>query len=246
MSQPWATAGRTTGRQWLPVDARIPYRFLVTYRAPADELRRLVPAPLELDERAGLGFLSVCALRLEGLAPLGWPRAWAFDTPEFLIRLSVTYRGEPTFFTLASWVASRRLAWLSAHFSHYRPAWADFTEQAHGRRRELRARADDGSLAELDAEFSADDAQVGWPSGSVFSDVADAEAFLLGMAGSVDVTSSGAVRFQPITRTPWRARPVHVHTARFDFIDRLAVGAELDHALGMSDIEQRWERVRPW
>lgn len=237
------------GRQWLPVAAHIPYRFLVTYRAPQERLGALVPAPLELDVRAGFGFISVCALRLEGLAPTAVPRSWAFDTPEFLVRVAVRHRGQPSFLTLASWVASRPLVWLSSRFSHYRPEWADFEERVSGEEYFLRATAPGGCVSELDVVLPGaahGSAPLAWPKGSAFSGVSDAEDFLLGMAGSIDVTPAQKVRFQPITHGAWRARLGRVRHARFDFIERLAASAELDHVLGMTNIQQRWEVTTSW
>ena len=60
-------------RQWLDVDGFITDRLLISYRAPADRLRALVPAPFQLDERRGFGFLSVCALHIAGMGLRGSP-----------------------------------------------------------------------------------------------------------------------------------------------------------------------------
>src|SRR5262245_56464621 len=109
------------GRQILPVSAHIIERYLVTHRAPAEALAPLVPAPLTLDAFRGHGFVSVCALELRGMGVVGLPPPFRFGNLEFLYRIGVRYRGEPTFLTLRSDVSARALAWLGRRFSHYRP-----------------------------------------------------------------------------------------------------------------------------
>ena len=66
-------------RQWLDVDGFITDRLLVTYRAPAERLRALVPAPFVVDEHDGFGFLSVCALHIRDMGIVGSPRWPRFE-----------------------------------------------------------------------------------------------------------------------------------------------------------------------
>jgi hypothetical protein len=108
----------------------------------------------------------------------------------------------------------------------------------------LACRSGDGRA---DAEFEAA------PGGereldSVFADVAQASAFMLGMRFSVDVRPGGRLRVQDIDHDPWGARfatPTHRH---FAFIDALAhaIGAPLvyDHTLAMHDLHQIWRSAR--
>src|SRR3954467_9725430 len=84
------------GHQWLPVSARIVERYLVTFRAPATKLAGLVPPPLALDVHRDYGLVSVCALELEGMGITGTPSWLRFDNREFLYRIGVRFRGEPT------------------------------------------------------------------------------------------------------------------------------------------------------
>lgn len=233
------------GTQWLPVSARIPYRFLVTYRAPAAALLPLVPGPFTLDTHAGWGFVSVCALHLTAMGVCGAPAFLRFDNHEFLFRLAVRFRGEPTFLTLQSDVSSRALAWLGRHFSHYRPRRAEFAVWQNGPRRRLECTsADHAADAVLDVELGARKVE----QGSVFQDAETACRFLLGMGFSADVTPEGRVRVQDIDHSPWNAAFAEVHAARFRRLDVLsaALGCalELDHALGMTGIEQTWRAAR--
>src|SRR6185436_14209476 len=116
-----------SGHQWLPVSAHVIERYLITFRAPAAKLVDLVPAPLSLDVHRGHGFVSVCALELEGMGIAGTPSWLRFGNLEFLYRIGVRLEGQPTFLTLRSDVSARALAWLGPRFSHYRPHLGQFS-----------------------------------------------------------------------------------------------------------------------
>src|SRR6187397_1403814 len=90
------------GWQWLPVSAHIRERYLVTFRAPAQQVARLVPAPLELDTRAGHGFVSVCVLDMDAMGLAGTPRWLRWRNLELLYRVGVRVSGAPSFITLRS------------------------------------------------------------------------------------------------------------------------------------------------
>jgi hypothetical protein len=229
------------GHQWLPVSAHVVERYLVTFRAPAAKLVALVPAPLSLDVYRGHGFVSVCALELEGMGIAGAPPWLRFDNREFLYRIGVRFRGEPTFLTLRSDVSARPLAWLGRRFSHYRPHLGAFTlDRAEGFH--LACRSPDG-LGDARLELQPD---AGSMSGSLFPDAESAARFLLGMRFSADARE-GRVRVQPIDHDPWGARPARVRSRRFAFLEALEkqIGAlTLDHCLGMRDLRQTWRAAR--
>ena len=232
----------SAGHQWLPVSARIVERYLVSFRAPAAKLVSLVPPPLALDVHRGHGFVSVCALELQRMGIAGTPSWMRFDNREFLYRIGVRFRGEPTFLTLRSDVSARPLAWLGRRFSHYRPHLARFTlDREQGFRLECRSPGGAGD-ARLDVQPDA-----GSMSGSLFDDAGSAARFLLGMRFSADARA-GRVRVQPIDHDPWGARPARVRSCRFAFLEALErrIGARLvlDHCLGMSDLRQTWRAAR--
>lgn len=231
------------GRQWLPVSAHVVERYLITFRAPAARLAPLVPAPLSLDVFRGHGFVSVCALELARMGVVGAPRWLRFDNLEFLYRVGVRHRGEPSFLTLRSDVSARPLAVLGARFSHYRPHLARFSlSRAAGFH--LRCQSPDGAgdgVADLVPGAA-------FPRGSLFPEPAAAADFLLGMRASVDRRPDGRVQVQEIDHAPWAARPARVRRARFAFLEGLErwLGTRLvlDHALGMSDLPQTWRAAR--
>ena len=233
--QPWAASGT----QVLPVSGFLSDRLLVTYRAPAEQLAALVPAPFELDVHAGFGFVSVCAVEILGMRIARSPRALCFDNREFLYRIGVRHRSNPTFLSLRSDVSSSALAWLGRYFSHYRPQRAQVTLARAGSRLSMACESRDGYG---DAALAVDLAMTG-PDHSVFECAEKASAFLLGMAFSADAVS-GRVRVQPIAHTPWTPRFVHAVHARFAFLEQLErrIGAALDYdsTLAVQAVHQVW------
>ncbi len=81
------------------------------------ELRRLVPAPLELDLWKGVGYLGVVPFRMEGVRSSWWPRACALAFLETNVRTYVHYQGRPGIYFLSldanslAAVCGARLGW---------------------------------------------------------------------------------------------------------------------------------------
>jgi len=234
-----------TGTQWLSVTGYVPVRFLATYRCEAARLRQLVPAPFTLDTIGGFGFVSVCALEVRQMGIVGLPSALRFDNREFLYRLAIRFRDEPTFLTLRSDVSAAQLAWLGRHFSHYRPHLGTFSFADRDGRVRIECSSPSGTD---DATFEAAHDEAPRASNSIFSSAEHAADFLLGMGFSADATPAGRVRIQPIEHDPWKARFVRVHEARFAFLDRLAgeLGCrfEYDSTLATHGIRQTWRAAR--
>ena len=66
------------------------------WRIPVDELRRLVPAPFEVETFDGSGWLAVVPFRMARVHPrLLPPVSVVSDFPEINVRTYVTYRGRP-------------------------------------------------------------------------------------------------------------------------------------------------------
>jgi hypothetical protein len=232
------------GWQWLPVSAHIRDRYLVTFRAPAEAVARLVPAPLTVDTFRGQGFVSVCALDMDDMGLAGTPSWLRWKNLELLYRVGVRAGDAPSFLTLRSDVSARRLALLGRYFSHYRPHLACMKRTARNDRFRLDCRSHDGAG---DAEL---EAAPGGPRelNATFADAAEAAAFMLGMRFSVDVRPGGRLRAQEIDHDPWGARFATPTRRRFAFIDALsrAIGAPLiyDHTLVMRDLRQTWRAAR--
>jgi hypothetical protein len=232
------------GTQFLPVSGTLTDRFLVTYRAQASRLASLVPAPFELDTYGGYGFVSVCAVEIAGMGLVGTPGVLRWQNREFLYRLGVRLRGEPTFLTLRSDVSSRLLALLGRHFSHYRPHLARVALVRDGERIRMEGTTPTGegdALVEVDLASRP-------RQGSVFASDERAAEFLLGMKFSADVVR-GRVRVQRIEHAAWQPRCVDTRIAHFAFIEalgrRLGARFELDGTLAVRNVPHVW-RAAQW
>lgn len=232
------------GWQWLPVSAHIRERYLVTFRAPAEAVARLVPAPLTVDSFRGQAFVSVCVLDMANMGLAGTPSWLRWENLELLYRVGVRVGHAPSFLTLRSDVSARRLAFLGRYFSHYRPHLARIARTRRDDRFRMVCRTRDGAG---DADF---EAAPGGPAelDGCFADAQQAAAFMLGMRFSVDVRAGGRVRGQEIDHDPWGARFATPTRRRFAFVESLAraIGAPLvyDHTLVMRDLHQTWRAAR--
>jgi hypothetical protein len=236
-----------SGRQWLDVSGHVVDRFLVTYRAPARELGRLVPAPFVLDEHRGHGFVSVCALEVTDMGIRGAPRWLRWQNRELLYRIGVRLGAEATFLTLRSDVSARALALLGRFFSHHRPHAATVELARDGGRFRFACRSGDGAgdaALVVDGRAPTD----GAPATSLFADAAAAARFLVGMRCSADLAPDGRARVQRIDHDPWDARFVAVEHARFAFLERFerehGIALEYDGTLAMHGIDQIWRAAR--
>jgi hypothetical protein len=231
------------GTQFLPVSGTLTDRFLVTYRAEASRLASLVPAPFELDTYGGYGFVSVCAVEIAGMGLAGTPRVMRWDNREFLYRLGVRLRGEPTFLTLRSDVSSQLLALLGRHFSHYRPHLAQVALVRDGERVRMEGTTATGAGdAVLEVDLRERPRQA-----SLFASDEQAADFLLGMKFSADVVR-GRVRVQRIEHAAWQPRFVDTRMARFEYVEalgrRLGARFELDGTLAVRNVPHVWKAAR--
>jgi uncharacterized protein YqjF (DUF2071 family) len=156
-----ATLSETAHRPWpLPTRSWLMgqtwYDLLFAHWAVApDELRSLVPAPLELDTRDGRAWLGITPFRVGGLRPRGGPPLpWLSYFPELNVRTYVTWDGKPGiwFFSLdaarRSAVAAARRGYrlpyfharMSAHVAGDRVSYASTRLSASGPPAELRGR----------------------------------------------------------------------------------------------------------
>jgi len=66
-------------------------RMLLNFRADADVVRRLLPAPLEIDQRRGHAIVGVCLIRLENLRPRGIPGPLGLSSENMAHRVAIRY-----------------------------------------------------------------------------------------------------------------------------------------------------------
>jgi len=71
-------------------------RMLLNYRADADIVQRLLPAPLEVDKQHGHAIVGICLIRMENLRPQGIPSALGVSTENMAHRVAIQYPANGT------------------------------------------------------------------------------------------------------------------------------------------------------
>src|SRR6201995_2635696 len=66
-------------------------RMLLNFRAEADVVQRLLPAPLQVDQQLGHAIVGVCLIRLENLRPQGFPGAVGLSSENMAHRVAIRY-----------------------------------------------------------------------------------------------------------------------------------------------------------
>jgi uncharacterized protein YqjF (DUF2071 family) len=68
-------------------------RMLLNFRADADVVQRLLPAPLQVDQQHGHAIVGVCLIRLENLRPRGVPGPMGLSSENMAHRVAIRYPG---------------------------------------------------------------------------------------------------------------------------------------------------------
>ena len=90
--------------------------LLLTFQAPEDLIRRLVPAGVEPDRWNGATHVSLVALAMHDVRVRGWPIPGFSSHLQVNFRTYIRYRGEPGVWFIREFVPSRLLAavaWLT-------------------------------------------------------------------------------------------------------------------------------------
>lgn len=242
------------GRVWhqpVPVASYTNKRVTINFRVPIEQVRRILPGPVEPDEigSTGIGMVSMCACDfwVTRIGPVPMPRV---HTNEMLCRISarIEKRGRKyrAYYTLRSDASSRFLGAAGGRFSHFRKAVSRFSKRDDGDAYELICRADDplcnGRIA-IDMRSLSKTV----PETSVFASNQEATDFVLGLDGSCGYDyRSGRLSLQMIDYPEWDTRFAHKFEYDLSLLDYLfsayRFDAELDHALFMENVAQEWGR----
>jgi len=224
-------------------------RFTVNFRVPLDQLRRIVPDPIDVDEigGTGLGMLSMCACdfwvsRL-GLLPIPPVR-----NNDMLCRVSTKIRKgsevHRAYYTLRSDSSSPFLGFFGRRFSHFRKQVSPFVRVDDGVRYSLECRAADPLCR---GRFTAEMASVTKekPATTVFADVDEAKKFVFDLDGSCGYCyERDMLSFQKIDYPPWDMYFCHEYSYEFPLMDYVCgtfgLDAELDCVLFMKETAQTW------
>ena len=184
-------------------------RFTVNFRVPLEQLRRIVPDPIDLDEigDTGLGMFSMCACDF-CVGRIGWLPIPPVRNNDMLCRISTKIRkgGEiyRAYYTLRSDSSSRFLGFFGKRFSHFRKQIAEFSRVDDGTIYRLENRAADSLCC---GKFEAVMASVTKqrPSTTIFSDVdAAKQLFTNGLYRESFAESERALRpLRILMRSQW-------------------------------------------
>jgi hypothetical protein len=224
-------------------------RFTVNFRVPLEQLRRIVPPAVQLDEvrDTGLGVLSMCACDF-WVGRLGWLSIPPVRNNDMLCRVSAKvskgnkiYRA---YYTLRSDSSSRFLGFFGKRFSHFRKQVSPFVRVDDGTRYSLECEAADplcrGKLQAAMASVSREK-----PDTTVFANIEEAKQFVFDLDGSCGYDfRSDRLSFQKIDYPPWDMYFCHEYHYEFPLIDylceRFELRAELDCVLFMQNTKQTW------
>lgn len=224
-------------------------RFTVNFRVPVDQLRRIVPEPIELDEirKTGLGVLSMCACDF-WVSRLGWLPIPPVRNNDMLCRVSTKVRKGRNcyraYYTLRSDSSSRFLGFFGKRFSHFRKQVSRFVRVDDGTRYILECEADDPLCrGKLQAVMSSVTKQK--PESTIFADIEEAKQFVFDLDGSCGYDyGREMLSFQKIDYPPWNMYFCHEYSYQFPLIDYLwqtfDLHAELDCVLFMQNTKQTW------
>jgi hypothetical protein len=224
-------------------------RFTVNFRVPLDDLRRIVPEAIELDEIAdtGFGMFSMCACDF-WVSRLGWLPIPPVRNNDMLCRVSARIRKGAgvyrAYYTLRSDSSSRLLGFFGKRFSHFRKQVSQFVRVDDGRIYSLENRASDplcrGAFTAVVASITK-----AKPATTVFADVESAKQFVFDLDGSCGYSyERDMLSFQKIDYPPWDMYFCHEYRYDFPLMDYVnetfGLRPELDCVLFMQNTRQTW------
>ena len=229
------------------VEAFFESSLVVTYVFPAEVVRPLVPAFLELDTFDDRhAFLAAAMVQTKGLRPLGSPAFMGANF--FLIGYRVFVRFTKSdgkrirgLYILGSRTDSRRMEFFGNIFTHYRYSTIDVhTENKNG------VCTISSEKEDMIVRCETVDENYPLPPTSPFKTWKEARRF----AGPLPFTFTEAAKKDRIliiegVRQNWTPRPVNVIEHHFGFIDKLGIGARtLANAFLVEDVPYSWKKGR--
>jgi hypothetical protein len=224
-------------------------RFTVNFRVPLDQLRRIVPPAIDLDEvrDTGLGMLSMCACDF-WVSRMGWLPIPPVRNNDMLCRVSTRVRkGDKSYrayYTLRSDSSSRFLGFFGKRFSHFRKQVSPFERVDDGVRYHLEcAAADPLCRGKLEAVMAS--VKKAKPDTTLFADVEEAKQFVFDLDGSCGYDyGRDMLSFQKIDYPPWDMYFCHEYHYEFPLVDYVCatfgLQPEFDCVLFMQNTKQTW------
>ncbi len=197
----------------------------IHWRVPTDDLRPLVPAPLEVDEFEGSGWVAVAPFRVTGLrARYTPPLPGVSEFLEMNLRTYVKHRGRSGvyFFTLE---AESRLAVAAARATYRLPYHhADMSLRDDGEWTHYRSRRRTPGGPEFIGSYR--------PVGPSFEPAAGTlEHFLTERYALFAVLRNGRVIRADIHHAPWRLQPAEARIDRNTMLSEYGIHPPEQHPL---------------
>ena len=224
-------------------------RFTVNFRAPLEQLRRVVPDAIELDEirNTGYGMFGMCACDF-WVNRLGWLPIPPVRNNDMLCRVSTKIRKGPNvyraYYTLRSDSSSSFLGFFGRRFSHFRKRTSPFERVDDGAQYALHCDAADplcrGELRALMASVSKQA-----PATTAFRDVQEATEFVFNLDGSCGYSyERDMLSFQKIDYPTWDMYFCHECEYKFPLLEYVSetfgLDLEFDCVLFMQNTPQTW------
>lgn len=238
-------------RQPLSIGAETQYRFIVNFRAAADDLQQLLPSTLQVDriDDSHEGLISVCVCDFL-ITHVGGMPIPLISGNEILCRIGVKFwskgRHYRAFYPIRSDSSSPLVAYSANRFSHYRKQLSNIRlEDLHTHYQAKCVSVDGLGNGELQADMRSISTIV--PASSIFSSRTDAADFILKLDGSCGWHfDRRQLVFQPIIYPEWKA--CFCHDSHFHFVflehvlDLYQIDAVFDSVLFLEDIRQVLKR----
>lgn len=224
-------------------------RFTVNYRAPLEQVRRLLPSGIEPDEipGTGMGMFGMCACDF-WVTRFGWLPVPKIQNNDMLLRVSARTPkngvDQRAFYTISSNSSSPFLGYLGTRFSHFRKRVSKFSRVDDGQTYQLRC-IDNDPLARGQLSADMNSISKDRPESSIFADIQAATDFVFNLDGSCGYSfARKMLSFQKIDYPEWDMYFCHQATYEFPLlmhlIDSFKIDAQLDCVLFMQNTPQTW------
>jgi len=223
-------------------------RILLNYRADADVVQRLLPAPLKVDEQHGHAIVGICLIRLQNLRPQGFPSALGISSENMAHRVAIQYPTSegmrPGVFIWRRQTDQRLVELLGGRLFPGVHGHAQFQVAESDDSLTMDVTSDDG---QTDVSFTARTSKEWQPTSSFESFEEVSNFFKKGDCGFSCSLSGDELEGMQLKIFRWEMTPLQVgsqHAAFYSDPLRFPAGSiEFDCGLLMRGIEHEWHQL---
>lgn len=237
-------------RHPFPVVARFDRVVALSFAFPAEALRPMLPARLELDTYEGLGFITVALVWTRSLRPAGFPEWLGQDFflagYRIFTRLDDSGRRLRGLKILKSETDKRRMVRLGNLMTGYNYQLVKVGIETDGSETRIRTASPDGTPL-LDLCFDDGNEHAELPAGSPFPDWRTARRFAGPMPFTFSPQDDGSFIVIEGNRAEWTPRPVNLKRWSVSLFQEAPLKDYTPlaaNAFSVRDIDYRWQRGR--